>query len=76
MRWNKRAKVERPEYPKLLAIAATAEEMHDLLPALVQSDPEAELVSAGDRGVYLRVHNTVSEAAAKKYAGSRSFPLA
>ena len=76
MRWNKRTKAKRPEYPKLLAIAATAEEMRDLLPALGQSDPEAELVSAGDRGVYLRVHNEVSEAAAKKYAESRSFPLA
>lgn len=76
MRWNKRAKVERPEYPKLIAIAATAEQVRDLLPLLHESDPTAEMVSAGERGVYVRVHNEPAEAAAMQYAESRSFPLA
>ena len=76
MRWNKRAKVERPEYPKLVAIAATAEEARDLLPELLRNDPDAEIVSAGDRGVYVRVHNEAAEMAAKQYSESRSFPLA
>jgi hypothetical protein len=76
MRWNKRAKVERPEYPKLVAIAATAEEVRDLLPELLQHDPSAEIVSGGERGVYVRVHNEAAETAAKRYSESRSFPLA
>lgn len=76
MRWNKRAKVERPEYPKLVAMAATAEQVRDLLRELHQNDPDAEIVSAGDRGVYVRVHNEAAETAAKKYSESRSFPLA
>ena len=75
MRWNRQAKVERPEYPKLVAIKATAEEVRDLLPVLTQNDPDAELVSGGDRGVYARVHNKAAEMAAKQYAESRSFPL-
>lgn len=76
MRWNKRDKVERPEYPKLVAIAATAEEARDLLQVLIQSDPSAEIVNGGDRGVYARVHNEAAETAAKQYSESRSFPLA
>jgi hypothetical protein len=76
MRWNRRVKVERPEYPKLIAIAATADEVRDLLSVLTQSDPEAEIVSGGERGVYVRVHNETAEVAAKQYAESRSFPLA
>jgi hypothetical protein len=76
MRWNKQPKVERPEYPKLVAMAATAEQVRDLLPELLRHDPSAEIVSAGDRGVYVRVHNEAAEAAAKQYSESRSFPLA
>ncbi len=76
MRWNKRTKVERPEYPKLVAMAATAEEAQALLAELLPHDPEAEIVSAGDRGVYVRVHNEAAETAAKQYSESRSFPLA
>ena len=76
MRWNKRAKVERPEYPKLIAIAATAEQARDLLTVVQESDPDAEIVSAGERGVYVRVHNESAEAAAMQYAESRSFLLA
>ena len=76
MRWNKRDKVERPEYPKLVAIAATAEEARGLLQVLIQSDPSAEIVDGGDRGVYARVHNEAAETAAKHYSESRSFPLA
>jgi hypothetical protein len=76
MNWKRRAKVERPEYPKLVAIKATAEEVRDLLPLLIEIDPEAELVSGGERGVYVRVHNEAAETAAKQYAESRSFSLA
>jgi hypothetical protein len=76
MRWSKREKVERPEYPKLVAIAATADEVRDLLPLLRESDPEAELVDGGARGVYARVHNETAETAARRYGENRSFPLA
>lgn len=76
MRWNKRPQAERPEYPKLVALAATEEEVRDLLPVLLESDPEAEIVEGGARGVYARVHNEAAEAAARRYGESRSFPLA
>ena len=76
MRWNKRPQVERPEYPKLVAIAGTKEEVRDLLPLLVASDPDAQIVEGGARGVYARVHNKDAEMAAKLYGESRSFPLA
>jgi hypothetical protein len=76
MRWNKRVKAERPEYPKLVPIAGTPEEVQDLLPLLHESDPDAELVEGGARGVYARVHNEAAETAAQLYRESRSFPLA
>jgi hypothetical protein len=76
MRWNRQPKPERPEYPKLVAIAATQEQVRDLLPALLESDPDAEIVEGGARGVYARVHNEAAEAAARRYGESRSFPLA
>ena len=77
MAWNnRRPKAERSEYPKLVAIAATPEEVRDLLAVLVPDDPAAEVVSGGDRGVYVRVHNEAAEVAAKRYSETRSFPLA
>ena len=76
MRWNKRPQEPRPEYPKVVAIAATPEQAHDLLPLLLESDPDASLVDAGPRGLYARVHNETAAKAAEKYAESRSFPLA
>lgn len=76
MRWNRRPKVERPEYPKLVAIAATADELQNLLPLLREVDPDAEIVDGGARGVYARVHNEPAETAARRYGEGRSFPLA
>jgi hypothetical protein len=76
MRWNKRPKVERPEYPKLVPLGATSQEVQDLLPLLLESDPDAEIVEGGARGVYARVHNAAAETAARRYGESRSFPLA
>jgi hypothetical protein len=76
MRWNKRPQVDRPEYPKLVAIAATTEQVEGLLPLLLENDPDAALVDGGARGVYARVHNVAAERAAKTYEESRSFPLA
>lgn len=76
MRWNKRPAADRPEYPKLVAIAATAEQVRDLLPLLIEKDPDAALVDGGERGVYARVHNEAAEKAAKTYGESRTFPLA
>jgi hypothetical protein len=76
MRWNKQPKVERPEYPKLVAIAGTPQEVQDLLPMLLEFDPAAELVEGGARGVYARVHNEAAEMAARRYGESRNFPLA
>jgi hypothetical protein len=76
MRWNKRVKVERPEYPKLVPIAGTKQEVPDLLPLLLEHDPEAELVEGGTRGIYARVHNEAAETTARRYGESRNFPLA
>ena len=76
MRWNKPPKAERPEFPKLVAIAATAEQVRDLLPLLHDSDPQAEIVEGGARGIFVRVHNETAEQAARRYGESRTFPLA
>ena len=76
MRWNKRPQVERPDYPKLVAIAATQDEARALLPVLLESDPDAEIVEGGARGIYARVHNEAAEKAARRHGESRSFPLA
>ena len=76
MRWNRRAKVDRPEYPKLVAIAVTSEEVQPLLRQLLESDPDAAIVDGGARGTYVRVHNSTAEDAARHYGDSRNFPLA
>jgi hypothetical protein len=68
--------VERPEYPKLVAIAGTLEEAQALLPALRQADPDSEIVDSGSRGVYARVTNKEGEDAARRAGEDRSFPLA
>ena len=74
MRWNARPKVERPEYPKLVAVGPAGGEAPDLLPLLLRSDPEAEMVQGGAHGLYVRVHNAAAETAARLYVptGSRS----
>ena len=74
MRWNRREKVERPEYPKLIPVAGTLEEANSLLSAIREHDPDAEILDGGGRGVYLKVHNQAAEAAAT--AEERNFPLA
>jgi hypothetical protein len=76
MAWNKQPKVERPEYPKMVPITATADEAQQLLSSLLADDPKAELVDGGERGVYMRVHNEATEAAAKAHGPARNFPLA
>ena len=76
MRWNTRTKAERPEYPKLVPLVGTAQEVQDFLPTLLALDPLAELVDAGSRGAYARVHNEDAEIAARSRGESRSFPLA
>lgn len=76
MRWNQRPKAERPEYPKLIAVSANADQIRDLLVFLRHSDPQAGLVESGGRGLYVRVHNTEAEAATKDYAEARTFPRA
>ena len=76
MRWNARGRAERPEYPKLVPVPGTIDEVREKLPVLRQDDPEVEVVDAGDRGVYVRVHNEAAEAAARLAGESRNFPLA
>jgi hypothetical protein len=76
MAWNKQPKVERPEYLKMIPVTASADEAQQLLSSLLNDDHEAELVDGGERGVYMRVHNEVAEAAAKTHGPARSFPLA
>ena len=74
MRWNKREKVERPEYPKLIPVAGTAEEANKLLSAIQAHDVDAAILEGGTRGVFLKVHNEAAEKAAT--AEDRKFPLA
>jgi hypothetical protein len=74
MRWNKRPKVERPEFPKLIPVAGTVEEANGLLSAIQDHDPEASILDGGERGAFLKVHNEAAEAAAT--AEKRDFPLA
>jgi hypothetical protein len=76
MRWKNRPKPERPEYPKLVAVAGTVEEVRALMPPIIHRDSDAEVVDAGDLGVFVRVHNEAGEAAARLYGEPRSFPLA
>lgn len=73
MRWKKREKIDRPEYPKLIPVAGTVEEANRLVSAIREHDPEAEILDGGGRGTYLKVHNPEAEAAAK--GEERSFPL-
>jgi hypothetical protein len=75
MRWNTRPKAERPEYPKLVPIAGSLEEVRAMLPAIHREDPEADAVDGGVRGVYVRVHNAAGESAARSYGETRDFPL-
>ena len=74
MSWNKRQKVERPEFPKLVPVAGTVEEASKLLSLIQEHDPDAAILDGGDRGAFLKVHNEAAEAAAT--AERRSFPLA
>jgi hypothetical protein len=74
MRWNKRQKVERPAYPKLIPVAGTVEDANSLLPNIQTHDPEAAILDGGGRGSFLKVHNEAAEAAAN--AEVRKFPLA
>jgi len=73
--WNKRAKLERPDYPKLLAVGGSPERVEELLSMIQQSDPDAAVLSGGAHGVYVKVHNEAGEVAAKPFAEHRSFPL-
>jgi hypothetical protein len=74
MRWNKRPKAERPEFPKLIPVAGTVEEASRLLPIIQAHDAEASILDGGGRGAFLKVHNEAAEAAAT--AEERKFPLA
>ena len=74
MRWNRREKAERPEYPKLIPVAGTVEEANGLLSLIKVHDPEASILDGGARGSFLKVHNEAAAAAAT--ADERRFPLA
>jgi hypothetical protein len=75
MRWNKREKVERPEYPKLVPLPGTAAEAKEILPVIQAEDASAEIVEGAARGVFLRVFTAEGEAAAKRYGEVRTFPV-
>ncbi len=74
MRWNKRQKVERPEFPKLIPVAGTVDEANRLLSLIRDHDPDATILDGGARGAFLKVHNAAAEAAA--HPEDRNFPLA
>lgn len=66
--WNRNAKVERPEWPKLVQIPGTIEEAKSLEPKLRAEDPDAEIVEGGRYGVFVRCHNPASVAVAQGFA--------
>ena len=74
MRWNRGPKVERPEYPKLIAVDLAGAQAHDLLSLLLPSDPEAQIVQGGAHGLFARVHNAASEAAVRSFVDRRNWP--
>ena len=74
MRWNKPAKVERPEFPKLLPVSGNADEIDKLLALAQTHDPDAVVLDGGERGAYLKVHNSAGEGAITRER--RGFPLA
>jgi hypothetical protein len=75
-RWNKRIQVDRPEFPKLVPMCGSRQDVERLMPALLRNDPEAEVVDGGSRGLFARVHNQEGEEAAKPHGEGRSFPIA
>lgn len=75
MRWMRRNLVERPEFPKLVPMSGSVPEAEQLLSVLIRSDPEAQVVDGGSRGLYARVHNREAETAAKLHGEDRTFPL-
>jgi len=77
MRWNKREKVQRPDYPKLVPIPGGLREAQALIERLVAPvDPDAELVDGGARGAFAKVQTELGEAAARACGERRDFPLA
>jgi hypothetical protein len=76
VRFKKRPKPPRPDFPKLVAIPGSVEEVRELLPSIQASDPDAALVDAAGRGVYVRVNNEIAETKARLYGERRQFPLA
>lgn len=74
MAWNKRPKVERPEYPKLLPVAGSVAVATQSFSLIREHDPEAFILDGGERGSFLKVHNAEAEAAAT--SDDRNFPLA
>jgi|GEM_PF-3339891 len=75
MRWNKREKADRPEYPKLLPLPGTLADAEGILPLIRAEDPSAEVVEGAARGVFLRVFTPEGEAAAQRYKEVRTFPV-
>lgn len=65
--WNRNAKVERPEWPKLVQLTGTIEEARALEPELRAEDPDAEIVEGGQYGVFARCHNSASESVAQRF---------
>jgi hypothetical protein len=61
---SNREKVERPRYPKLIPVAGTVAEAHEMLPRIQRFDPDAAILDGGERGAFLKVHNEAAEAAA------------
>lgn len=75
MRWNKREKPERPEYPKLVPLSGTVAEAQAALDVVRAEDPTAEIVEGAARGIFLRVFSAQGEAAAQRYSEVRTFPV-
>jgi hypothetical protein len=75
MRWSKREKVERPEYPKLVPLPGTVADAQAALAVVQAEDPSAELVEGAARGVFLRVFTAEGAAAAQRYGEVRTFPV-
>jgi hypothetical protein len=64
MRWSSRSNVGRPDYPKLIPVAADFGGTSNLLSVIREHDPEATILD-GDECSFLKVHNDAAERAVR-----------
>ena len=70
--WNRKPRAERPEWPKLVQIYLSAQDVRILEPDLLAQDDQARVVDGGGHGLFVRCFNPASEALAKSWQGRKA----